>query len=98
MNQKKKIQPLDLSKKSAVAKAMKETKSTQQDVYQRNQGLDLVLVGDLTGSMASYHQLLKDKFKDLCKELFSMINNLKIGIIFGACLFNFNEILKLIDV
>ncbi len=79
---KKKIQPLDLSKKSAVAKAMKESKSTQQEIHEKNQGLDLVLVGDLTTSMTEYHQLLKDKFKDLCKGLFPMIKNLKIGIIF----------------
>ena len=82
VTQKKKIQPLDLSKKSAVAKAMKETKSTQQDIYEKNQGLDLVLVGDLTTSMTDYHRLLKNKFKDLCRELFPMIKNLKIGIIF----------------
>uniref|UniRef100_A0A2B4R9K5 Microtubule-associated protein 1A n=1 Tax=Stylophora pistillata TaxID=50429 RepID=A0A2B4R9K5_STYPI len=68
--------------KTAVAKAMKTSKSIQQEIYEKNQGLDLVLVGDLTGSMASYHQLLKDKFKDLCKELFPMIKNLKIGIVF----------------
>ncbi len=82
VTKKKKIQTLDLSKKTAVAKAMKETKSVQQDIYQKNQGLDLVLVGDLTASMTEYHRILKDKFKDLCKELFPMIKNLKIGIIF----------------
>ena len=79
---KKKIQSLDLSKKTALAKAMKKTKTVQQDIYERNQGLDLVLVGDLTGSMNVYHDLLKDKFQELCNELFLMIKNLKIGIIF----------------
>jgi hypothetical protein len=45
-------------------------------------GLDLVLVGDLTGSMTHYHRLLKDKFKELCSELFAMIPNMRIGIVF----------------
>jgi hypothetical protein len=32
--------------------------------------------------MTSYHALLKSKFKELCNELFRMIENLRIGIIF----------------
>lgn len=82
VTKKKKIQPLDIAKKTAIKKAMKESKSTQQDIYEKNMGLDLVLVGDLTTSMTDYHTLLKNKFKDLCRELFSMIKNLRIGIIF----------------
>jgi len=45
-------------------------------------GLDLVLVGDLTGSMGEYRDILKIKFMELCKGLFAMIGDLKIGVIF----------------
>lgn len=80
---KKNVSSLDLSKKSAVSSILKsETSSIQKDILNSESGLDLVLVGDLTTSMTEYHKLLKDKFKELCKELFSMIPNLRIGIIF----------------
>jgi hypothetical protein len=79
----KTLTKLDLSKKTAVASIMKaETSSVEKDILVSEKGLDLVLVGDLTGSMSSYHHLLKSKFVDLCNELFPLIENLKIGIIF----------------
>ncbi|MDR3169707.1 MAG: VWA domain-containing protein [Candidatus Peribacteria bacterium] len=81
--QAKSISKLDLNKKTSVASIIKtESVSAQKDVFESEKGLDLVLVGDLTGSMASYHQLLKNKFVDLCNDLFPLIENLKIGIIF----------------
>jgi hypothetical protein len=80
---KKEISSLDLNKKSAVSSILKsETSSVQKDILKDASGLDLVLVGDLTTSMTEYHKLLKDKFKVLCKELFAMIPNMRIGIIF----------------
>lgn len=80
---KKEISSLDLNKKSAVSSILKsETTSIQKDILKDASGLDLVLVGDLTTSMTEYHKLLKDKFKLLCKELFVMIPNMRIGIIF----------------
>jgi hypothetical protein len=79
----KTISKLDLSKKTAVASVLKtESSSVEKDILASKKGLDLVLVGDLTASMTAYHQLLKDKFRELCGILFSMIENLKIGIIF----------------
>ena len=80
---KKSISTLDLSKKTAVSSVMKtETASIQKEILQSEKGLDLVLVGDLTGSMSQYHSLLKRKFLELSKDLFAMVDNLKIGIIF----------------
>jgi len=80
---KKTISTLDLNKKSSVSSILKsETFSIQKDILKSESGLDLVLVGDLTGSMQHYHSLLKRKFVDLCNELFPLIENLKIGIIF----------------
>jgi hypothetical protein len=79
----KSISTFDLDKKTKVASIIKnETFSVVKEVINSEKGLDLVLVGDLTTSMTAYHQLLKDKFKELCHKLFSMIENLKIGIIF----------------
>ena len=49
---------------------------------QAHKGLDLVLMGDLTGSMGAYHSVLKAKFSEICKVLFQLIPNLRIGIIF----------------
>ncbi len=79
----KNISALDLNKKSAVSSIIRNAdQSVQKDILQREKGFDLVLVGDLTGSMSSYHKLLKHKFEELCKELFPMIDNLRIGIVF----------------
>ena len=79
----KKISPFDLSKKSTVSKILKkEESSLQQELINKNRGLDLILVGDLTTSMTHYHTLLKNKFKELCVEMFGLINNLRIGIVF----------------
>jgi hypothetical protein len=81
--QTKSISKFDLNKKKQVASIIKnETSSVAKEILNSEKGLDLVLVGDLTGSMSSYHQLLKSKFADLCNELFPIIENLKIGIIF----------------
>jgi hypothetical protein len=80
---KKGVSTLDLSKKSSVSSILKsETSSVQSSILKEASGLDLVLVGDLTASMTEYHKLLKSKFKELCKELFGMIDNMRIGIIF----------------
>ena len=49
---------------------------------QKRKGLDLVLIGDLTGSMSAYHSVLKRKFKEICSSMFQIIPNLRIGIIF----------------
>ena len=77
------ISALDLNKKSSVSSILKsESSSVQNEILKAESGLDLVLVCDLTGSMTSYHRILKDKFKELCKELFAMIPNMKIGIVF----------------
>jgi hypothetical protein len=79
----KAISKLDLSKKTSVSNILKEeTTSVQNEILKQEKGLDLVLVGDLTGSMSQYHSLLKNKFSELCKNLFQLIENLKIGIIF----------------
>lgn len=79
----KKITSLDLSKKSSVNSVLKaESTSVEKEVLQAEKGLDLMLVGDLTSSMRNYHSLLKNKFADLCNELFPLIKNLRIGIIF----------------
>jgi len=79
----KTVSKLDLDRKTSISNILKtDAASVQKDILQSEKGLDLVLVGDLTTSMTQYHQLLKDKFKELCTSLFSMIENLKIGIIF----------------
>ena len=79
---KKRVQPLDLAKKHAVSDALGGHQTVREDIARREQGLDLVLAGDLTGSMASYHTLLKEKFSSLCRELFPLIRNLRIGVVF----------------
>ena len=80
---KKGFSTLDLNKKSSVSSILKaESSSVQKEILKAESGLDLVLVGDLTTSMTEYHKLLKDKFKELCKELFAMIPNMRIGVIF----------------
>jgi vacuolar-type H+-ATPase subunit D/Vma8 len=79
----KTLTKLDLNKKTAVASIIKaKTSSVEKEIINNEKGLDLVLVGDLTASMTNYHQLLKNKFSALCSELFPMIKNLRIGIIF----------------
>jgi hypothetical protein len=81
--QTKSISKFDLDKKTKVASIVKdETSSVAKQILNSEKGLDLVLVGDLTASMIKYHQLLKDRFATLCSELFPMIKNLRIGIIF----------------
>ena len=79
----KKVSTLELGKKSSVSSILKSgPSSVQKEILQSEKGLDLVLVGDLTGSMGKYHALLRRKFQDLCNELFPLIKNLRIGIIF----------------
>ncbi len=79
----KTIVPLNLSKKTTINSILNTSaNSIQKEILEAEKGLDLVLVGDLTGSMQTYHNLLKTKFVDLCNELFPLIENLKIGIIF----------------
>ncbi len=62
-----------------------KNESIKQQIHKKQQahkGLDLVLMGDLTGSMSSYHSILKSKFKEICSTLFQLIPNLRIGIVF----------------
>jgi hypothetical protein len=82
VNKAKGIQTIDLTKKSAVGTILKDQASIQKDILNREHGLDLVLVGDLTISMTEYHELLKNKFITLCGELFPLIKNLRIGLVF----------------
>lgn len=78
-----KIKPVDTSK-SKISKILKEDSIEKQmnDELKRKKGLDLVLVGDLTGSMSAYREKLRSKFMELSKTLFQIIDNLRIGIIF----------------
>ncbi|WP_157146865.1 vWA domain-containing protein [Brachyspira pilosicoli] len=78
-----KIKPVDTSK-SKISKILKEDSIEKQmnDEIKRKKGLDLVLVGDLTGSMSAYREKLRSKFMELSKTLFQIIDNLRIGIIF----------------
>lgn len=57
-------------------------KQKMQKEQQAHKGLDLVLMGDLTGSMCAYHAILKRKFTEICTTLFQLIPNLRIGIVF----------------
>jgi len=85
-NEKTNIQSLDLKKKVEMSKIInkeqQKTKTISEEINQNNYGLDFVLIGDLTGSMAAYHNLLKTQFEKLSRELFQLIPNLNIGIIF----------------
>lgn len=78
-----KIKPVDTSK-SKISKILKSDSIQKQmnDELKRKKGLDLLLVGDLTGSMSAYREKLKSKFRELAKTLFQVIDNLRIGIIF----------------
>lgn len=78
-----KIKSVDTSK-SKISKILKEDSIQKQmnDEIKRKKGLDLLLVGDLTGSMSAYREKLRSKFKELSKTLFQVIDNLRIGIIF----------------
>lgn len=77
------IQKIDLSKKNTIDSILKsDGASLQETILKKEQGLDLVLVGDLTASMKAYHELLKNKFVELCGDLFPLIKNLRIGIVF----------------
>lgn len=73
-----------IKKQSKINDILKKDSIKQQlhKEQQLNKGLDLVLMGDLTGSMSSYHAILKSKFSEICKTLFPLIPNLRIGIIF----------------
>lgn len=73
-----------VSKESKVAEILQKG-SVKQEIKKQQQlhsGLDLVLAGDLTGSMSSYHRILKEKFTEIATTLFKIIPNLRIGIIF----------------
>src|ERR1041385_2068275 len=79
----KRIQSLDLYKKSSVNSILKtNSSSVQNNILKMEHGLDLVLVGDLTYSMTAYHELLKNKFVELSCQLFPLIKNLRIGLVF----------------
>lgn len=73
-----------VKQQNSVDKIIK-TDSIKQQMHKEQQahkGLDLVLMGDLTGSMSAYHSILKSKFREICTTLFQLIPNLRIGIIF----------------
>ena len=72
-------------KKQAKVNDILIKESIKQQMHKEQQmhkGLNLVLMGDLTGSMSNYHSILKSKFKEICETLFPLIPNLRIGIIF----------------
>lgn len=73
-----------VQKQSKVSEILKKDSIRQQmhKELQAHKGLDLVLMGDLTGSMSAYHAILKSKFQEICSTLFQIIPNLRIGIIF----------------
>jgi hypothetical protein len=80
----KKIPSLDLKKNLEHKKMIQRKEENLLNQFQdkRKGSLDLVLIGDLTGSMGHYHSLLKKEFTNLSHELFKMIPDLQIGIIF----------------
>ncbi len=84
MEQRPSVPKLDLSNKVKVNSLMKNEKENLNELFQNKKkgSLDLVLMGDLTGSMSAYHNLLKVEFLKLSSELFQMIPDLQIGIIF----------------
>lgn len=73
-----------VQKQGALGNVLKgdSIKQKMQKEQQAHKGLDLVLMGDLTGSMSAYHAILKRKFTEICTTLFQLIPNLRIGIIF----------------
>ena len=73
-----------VQKQSKVSEILKKDSIKQQmhKELHAHKGLDLVLMGDLTGSMSAYHAILKSKFQEICSTLFQIIPNLRIGIIF----------------
>ena len=76
---------VDAIKKQSKVNDILKKDSIKQQMYREQQmhkGLDLVLMGDLTGSMSAYHHILKSKFKEICETLFPLIPNLRIGVIF----------------
>lgn len=79
-----KIPSLDLKKNLEQKKIMQRKDENLLNQFQdkRKGSLDLVLMGDLTGSMRSYHSLLKKEFTTLSHELIKFIPDLQIGIIF----------------
>ncbi len=74
----------ETKKKSALTEALHKDsiKSQMYKEQQAHKGLDLVLMGDLTGSMSAYHSILKHKFTEICTTLFQLIPNLRIGVVF----------------
>jgi hypothetical protein len=76
------INTIDLKKNGVLDGILKNKNTMQSDNLKREQGLDLVLVGDLTASMIDYHELLKSKFVELCNTLFPLIKNLRIELYF----------------
>ncbi|MCB1191543.1 MAG: hypothetical protein KDK90_13950 [Leptospiraceae bacterium] len=81
INKPSSVQTLDLGKSVALKKTSKGENISSQFGIKKG-SLDLVLIGDLTGSMASYHRLLKDQFTTLSRELQQFIPDLQIGIVF----------------
>ena len=78
------IPSLDLKKNLEQKKIIQRKEANLLNQFQdkRKGSLDLVLIGDLTGSMGRYHSLLKKEFTTLSHELFKIIPDLQIGIIF----------------
>ncbi|WP_028329199.1 VWA domain-containing protein [Brachyspira alvinipulli] len=80
INTNSKLKPVNLNKPN-ISKIFDEESSIKKEI-ERNTKFDLLLIGDLTGSMEMYREVLKQKFKEISKTLFKLIDNLSIGIIF----------------
>lgn len=79
-NTNNKLKSVNLNKPN-ISKIFGEESSIKKEI-EENTEFDLLLIGDLTGSMEMYREVLKNKFKEISKTLFALINNLRIGIIF----------------
>ncbi|WP_297205318.1 vWA domain-containing protein [uncultured Brachyspira sp.] len=80
INTNNKLKSVNLNKPN-ISKIFSEENSIKKEI-EKSTAFDLLLIGDLTGSMEMYREVLKNKFKEISKTLFKLINNLRIGIIF----------------
>ncbi len=79
-NTNNKLKSVNLNKPN-ISKIFGEESNIKKEI-EENTEFDLLLIGDLTGSMEMYREVLKNKFKEISKTLFKLIDNLSIGIIF----------------
>ncbi|WP_297245022.1 VWA domain-containing protein [uncultured Brachyspira sp.] len=80
INTNNKLKSVNLNRPN-ISKIFGEENSIKKEI-EKSTAFDLLLIGDLTGSMEMYREVLKNKFKEISKTLFKLINNLRIGIIF----------------